>query len=173
MKFLATIRFDQSDEHVFDSAAAPGEWAIPGGFTFAQVPRDALTGKVRQAFANGFVSLVSHGHSTFTSVAEISEIKLNELAKELADHLVMACGAPDRTAALQAAKDELDFVVELCQDAEINTVFSLARTYNEAGEIHEEFRTVKPSGGFTQSPTHTRVWEIVDDDPGPGNRVTK
>ncbi len=165
MKFLATIRFDPSDDHVFEIAAAPGEWAIPGGFTFAHLPRDALVGKVRQAFANGFISLVSHGHSTFASVVEISDAELSTLVEGLADHLALSYGAPDRAAAMQAARGELDFVVELCRDADINTVFSLRRSYNEAEEIHEEFRTIVPADGANQVRAHTRVWEIVDDDP--------
>ena len=36
------------------------------------LPQRTLTGKRKQAFSNGFLSLESFGHSTFTSVAEIS-----------------------------------------------------------------------------------------------------
>jgi len=169
MKFLATIRFDPSDDYVFDSAAAPGEWAIPGGFTFAQVPPDALTGKVGQAFANGFVSLESFGHSTFVSVGEISQAMLDGLAAGLADHMVLAHGAPDREVATRAANDELEFVLELCREANVNTVLCMSRTLNEDGEIHEEFRTIAPPQGGKGAGAHTRVWEIVDDEPATGD----
>ncbi|MGI9386569.1 MAG: DUF6505 family protein, partial [Methyloligellaceae bacterium] len=37
MKFLRTIRFDESDDHVFDRAAAPDEWAVSGAFAFAEI----------------------------------------------------------------------------------------------------------------------------------------
>lgn len=167
MKFLATIRFDPTDDYVFEQAAAPDEWAVPGGFTFAHLPPEAMAGKTGQAFANGFVSLESHGHSTFASVVEISQTALDALTGDLADHLVDACGAPDRAAALKAAKVELEFVVDLCRDVNLNTVFSLRRSHNEAGEIHEEFRTITPAQASGHPGAHARVWEIVEDDPAP------
>jgi len=173
MKFLTTIRFDPTDSYVFENAAPPGEWAIPGGFTFAGMSSDALVGKAGQAFANGFVSLESFGHSTFASVAEITQQVLNDLTEKLADHVGLVCGAPDREAAMQAAKYELDFVVGLCRDVNVNTVFCIRRTHTEAGEIHEEFRTISPPAETHAAGVHTRVWEIVDDDPAAGNGVAE
>lgn len=43
MKFLKTIRFDGSDEFVFDNAAETGSWAIPGGFMFTGQEPDSLS----------------------------------------------------------------------------------------------------------------------------------
>src|SRR5262249_15189795 len=57
MKLLKTIRFDASDERVFDLAAAPDEWAVSGALAFAGAAPNSLTGKSRQAFANGFLGL--------------------------------------------------------------------------------------------------------------------
>jgi hypothetical protein len=54
MKLLKTIRFDASDERVFELAAMPEEWAVSGAFAFAGLGADAIAGKTRQAFANGF-----------------------------------------------------------------------------------------------------------------------
>jgi hypothetical protein len=31
-----TIRLDVSDSQVFEQAALPGEWAVPGGFLFVE-----------------------------------------------------------------------------------------------------------------------------------------
>ena len=70
MKLLRTIAFDGSDVRVFDRAAAPGEWAVSGAFQFVDLAPAAVTGKLRQAFANGFLGVSSSGRSTaFTSIS--------------------------------------------------------------------------------------------------------
>ena len=69
MKLARTIRFDSSDLNIFDSTAEEGEWAISGSFMFAGISEDALVGKTRQAFANGFLGLSSFGFSTLVTVA--------------------------------------------------------------------------------------------------------
>ena len=51
-RFLKTIRFDASDTFAFPLAAEPDEWAISGGFAFADLNREELTGKIRQAFVD-------------------------------------------------------------------------------------------------------------------------
>ncbi len=50
LRFPKTIRLDSSDLQVFERAAEPGEWAVPGGFDFVGIDAAALTGKARQAF---------------------------------------------------------------------------------------------------------------------------
>ena len=45
MKLLRTIRLDPSDTFVFDKAAEPGEWAVPGAFAFLDADPPALQGK--------------------------------------------------------------------------------------------------------------------------------
>ena len=45
MRFPRTIRLDASDEHVFERAAAPDEWAVSGAFAFAQLASEDLRGK--------------------------------------------------------------------------------------------------------------------------------
>ena len=42
MKLLRTIRLDPSDRFIFERAAEPGEWAVPGGFAFFDVDPAAL-----------------------------------------------------------------------------------------------------------------------------------
>jgi hypothetical protein len=160
MKFLKTIRLDASDEAVFEVAAAPDEWAIPGGFAFAGITAGELTGKTRQAFANGFLSLQSLGRSTFASVAGITAEECDALTRQLAGHLHASFGAPNRAAAEAPAWDEIAFVTGLCRDVPVNTLFTLRRTLDGSGEIREEFRTIAAPRGVP----HARVWEIVDDD---------
>ena len=55
MKLARTIRFDPSDLKVFPRAAEEGEWALVGTFCFAHLNEADLTGKVKQAFSNGFL----------------------------------------------------------------------------------------------------------------------
>ncbi len=159
MKFLKTIRFDPSDTHVFDHPAEPDEWAVPGGFAFAGATEDSLTGKRRQAFSNGFLSLESFGHSTFTSVAEISGSQAEALIENLARQFAEHHGAPSVEAARPIAREEIEFVADLCRETPINTVFTLRRFFDEGNEIREEFRVMDPPG----ERLHARVWDVVED----------
>ncbi|MEL6299261.1 MAG: DUF6505 family protein [Pseudomonadota bacterium] len=158
---LRTIRFDGTDERVFETAAAEDEIAVTGGFAFAGLHPDDVTGKVRQAFANGFLGLGSFGRATFASVAEVTDADRAAAHANLAAHLEDEYGAPNRQAAEAAAEDELTFAESLCADVEINTVFTIRRTRDDAGEIVEEFRTIKAPSG---EPMHARIWTLVDDD---------
>ncbi len=161
MKFLRTIRFDPSDENVFERAAEPDEWAVSGAFEFAACEPEAVTGKTKQAFANGFLSLASFGRSTFASVAEFGEEDLEDVERRLARHFVERYGAPDEEAALPAAREEAQFVLDLCKDSLINTIFTVQRRFSEDGQIKEEFRTMKAPDTH---PMHTRIWNVVEDD---------
>ncbi len=161
IKVLRTIRFDASDDTVFAHAAGPDEWAVSGAFAFADLAPEDISGKVRQAFANGFLSIESLGRSTFATVSEVQADERATLEQRLADLFVREYGAPDLQAALPAARDELDFVVELCRDVAINTVFTVRRTLDDDGCIREEFRKINPP---TAEPRHTRIWEGVEDD---------
>jgi hypothetical protein len=160
MKLLRTIRFDASDERGFELAAAPQEWAVSGAFAFAGLEPAAVAGKARQAFANGFLGLASFGRSTFATVAEATPADLEAVAQLLAEHFVAAHGAPDEAAALPAAEEEARFVLDLCRDAPINTVFTVRRTWDADGRIKEEFRTIRPPTG---EPLHARIWTVVDE----------
>lgn len=161
MKLLRTIRFDASDERVFELAAAPEEWAVSGAFAFAHLSAAEVAGKAKQAFANGFLGVASFGRSTFATVAEATPADRDEIEQALARHFVAAYGAPDIKAALPAAQDETAFVVELVREAPINTVFTVRRTWGPDGRIKEEFRTIRPPSGELP---HARIWTVVDDD---------
>ncbi len=160
MKFLRVIRFDESDEAVFDNAAVPDEWAVSGGFAYSGITAEHLVGKTRQAFANGFLGLPSFGRSTFATVGEMTEDEHESVTGLLSRHFVENYGAPDADAANAAAREELAFVVDLCADQPVNTVFTLRRVLDEDGEVREEFRIITPPS----EPVHTRVWDVVEDD---------
>ena len=86
---------------------------------------------------------------------------LAELERRLAEHFVSAHAAPGAEVALSAAREEAAFVVELCRDAAVNTVFTVRRTWDARGQIKEEFRTIRPPSG---EPLHARIWTVVDDE---------
>lgn len=158
MKFLTTIRFDPSDEQVFEHAAGEGEWAISGAFAFAALPPDAVTGKARQAFSNGFLSLDSFGRSTFVSVTGITPQDHAALTDRLADHFVAAYGAPDRTAARPAAEEEIAYTADLCAGLTIGKIVAVSREIDADGQLREAFRVIdKPS-----SCADGGAWQIVE-----------
>ena len=85
---------------------------------------------------------------------------MEAIQRALALHFVAEHGAPGLEAALPAAKEEIGFVLDLCRDAPINTVFTVRRTRDAQGQIKEEFRTIRPPVG---EPLHAKVWTVVDE----------
>lgn len=135
-----TLRLDASDAVVFDRAAAPGEWAVPGGFHFWDDDLEALSGKRRQAFRGGFLGLASFGWSTLVEVAEATPEEREAALAALARHIRDAFGAPDETAARAAAEEEIAFAESLCEHPP-GTVLAVARSV-EDGAMRERFRTL-------------------------------
>ena len=135
-----TLRLDPSDLVVFEAAAKPGEWAVPGGFAFWDEDPAALAGKRRQAFRAGFLGLGSFGFSTLVEVAEATPAEREAAVVALAGHILAALGAPDAAAARAAALEEIGFAETLC-DQPPGTVLALSRVV-EAGAVRERFRTL-------------------------------
>jgi hypothetical protein len=144
VKLLRTIRLDRSDTFVFERAAEPGEWAVPGGFMFWDVDPAALKGKAQQAFRSGFLSLTSFGWSTLATVTEATEGEQQMAIAQLARFLISDHGAPDLAEAEAAAREELAFAASLC-DHPVGTLIALSRSIGEDGEVRERFRTLKPA----------------------------
>ena len=143
MKLARTIRFDESDDNVFEISAQPDEWAVSGAFTFSNWTDADLTGKKRQAFSNGWLGLESFGRSTFVAVAEITAPELEAAAEALAGHFVAVYGAPDIAAARPVAEEEIGYMRSLCDDHDPNTLLIVERTLVDAG-VSEAFRAIKP-----------------------------
>src|SRR5258708_30407322 len=108
MRLLKTIRLDRSDEHIFSSAAPPGEWAVSGAFVFADEDPERLVGKQCQAFVHGFLGTASFGWSTLVSVAEIGFVQYEDVVEALSQHLLSRFGAPHIAAARAAAREEAE-----------------------------------------------------------------
>jgi len=143
VRLARTIRFDDSDEQVFELPAQPDEWAISGTFEFSDWTKEMLTGKARQAFANGWLGLESFGRATFIATAQIEEAEYAALIDRLAAHFVAAYGAPDLAAARPVAEDELRFMREMCEDQDPNTILFVTREMVEDG-VSESFQAIKP-----------------------------
>jgi hypothetical protein len=139
-KLPRTVRLDPSDTLIYDPAAAPGEWAVPGGFAFWDEDLATLTGKRRQAFRGGFLGLGSFGWSTLVEVAEASADQRAAAVAALSAHIRTQLGAPDDDAARAAAEDEIAFAESLCDHA-AGTILALSRS-EEDGEVRERFRTL-------------------------------
>lgn len=158
MKLPRTIRLDPSDEFVFPSAAAPGEWAVSGVFRFWDREVETLAGKERHAFRAGLLGIESFGWSTLVAVAEARDAEVEQATDTLAAHLMAHLGAPDLVTARAAAADEIAFAASLC-DHPVNTLIAVQRAL-EDGEIRERFRTLKPKEDLHAG---ARAFEIIAD----------
>lgn len=144
LKLARTIRFDESDDNVFGRAAVPGEWALPGGFEFSNWTEADLSGRARQAFANGWLGLSSFGRSTLVAVARIEPAEIEQAIDSLAVHFVEIWGAPTHADARPVAEEEVRFMQELCADHAPNTLLVLTRELTPSG-IRESFRAIHPT----------------------------
>ena len=160
MKVLRTIRFDQSDDHVFALAAQPDEIALSGAFAFLDIKADEIRGKTRQAFSNGFLALPSGGRATFVSIGEANEDEIADAVEALARQFVQDYAAPDMITAREAARDEIGFACDLAEGKPLNTLLTVHRKLNDDGSIHEEYREITPP---RQEKPHTRIWDVSDE----------
>lgn len=163
MKLLRTIRLDPSDTFVFEKAAEPGEWAVPGAFAFAHDEIEKLTGKARAAFRSGFLGVDSLGWSTLVQVVEASEEQRSAAIELLAERLIQHFGAPDLAAARPAAAEEIAFAASL-SDHPSGMLAAVSRKYEE-GAIRESFRTLTPSIGPKPLRAYAFLEVVGEDEP--------
>ncbi|MEM8581699.1 MAG: DUF6505 family protein [Pseudomonadota bacterium] len=154
MKLARAIHFDESDQRIFHNPARTGEWCISGGFEFSNWSEADLTGKARQAFANGWLGLETFGRVTFVAVTQIETTEVSWLEGTLAQHFVDLYGAPSVEAAMDIAKDEVAQMIELCEDHDPNTLLTVARELTESG-VRESYRIIKAeAAGLDQFAIH-------------------
>ena len=154
MRFLRTLRLDNSDLQVFPKAAATGEWAVPGSFAFADSDPQTLTGKEKLAFKSGWLGTESFGRATLVEVVEIDEADFFQVVERLAQHFVEVYGAPGLTAALPAARAEADDALGL-SDHKLHSLLAIEREPGPAG-LSERVRVIRPE----RAADHARIWEI-------------
>lgn len=159
MRLARTIRFDPSDLNVFPAAAEEGEWALVGTFCFADIAPDALTGKVKQAFSNGFLGTGSFGFSTLVSIVNASADDVARLTDEVARAFVERLGAPNLEVARAAAAEEIAFMAELCAQHKTGTLLTIQRQLGDDG-ITESFRSLSKADSCAEQ----KIWTVVEDD---------
>jgi hypothetical protein len=168
VKLLRTIRLDVSDTFVFEKAAEPGEWAVPGAFVFWDRDPSALEGKARSAFRGGFLGVASLGWSTLVQIVEASEDDRLAVIDTLAKQLVANFGAPTVADARAAAEEEVAFAESLCSQPR-DTLVAVHRSFDN-GEVRETFRTLRPREG--QKPARAFSFlEVEGEDDAPGETV--
>jgi hypothetical protein len=168
MKLLRTIRLDPSDTFIFERAAEPGEWAVPGGFVFFDVDPATLEGKARVAFRSGFLGISSLGFSTLVQIVEASEADRTAAIEGLAGQLVARFGAPDLATARRAAAEEFAFAASLA-DHPPDTLIAMHRVYADRA-IRETFRTLTARSG----PKPLRAFsflEVEEEEPLPPGQL--
>jgi hypothetical protein len=159
MKLARAIHFDESDMNVFHSPARTGEWCVSGGFEFSNWTDGDLTGKARQAFANGWLGVETFGRVTFVAVTQIEDAERDVLAASLARHFVDIYGAPSLEAAQGVALEELSHMAELCDEQPANTLLTVARELTESG-VKEAFRMIEAQdAGLEQFAIHGELDE--------------
>ena len=141
MKLARAVHFDDSDTLVFHSPARTGEWCITGGFEFSNWGEDDLTGKARQAFANGWLGVETFGRVTFVAVTPVEPAEVDGLAAALAQHFVDVYGAPSVQAAMDVAQSEIAHMADLCDEHDDNALLAVARELTGAG-VKESFRVI-------------------------------
>ncbi|MCB2093166.1 MAG: hypothetical protein H6901_11415 [Rhodobacteraceae bacterium] len=159
MLLARAIHFDESDRNVFHRPARTGEWAISGGFEFSNWSEVDLTGKARQAFANGWLGVETFGRVTFVAVTRIEPAEYEMLVERLAQHFVDVYGAPDIATARPTAIEELAQMADLCADHAPNTVLTVIRELTDAG-VREQFRFIAANeAGLDQFAIHATLDE--------------
>jgi hypothetical protein len=161
MKLARAIHFDDSDTRVFHSPARTGEWCLSGGFEFSNWSEGDLVGKAKQAFTNGWMGLETFGRASLVAVTQIEPNEREALAQSLAQHFVDIYGAPDVNAALPTAFEEIDQMIELCEDQPANTLLTVTRELTASG-VKESYGLIEPqSAGLEQFAIHGSL----DEDP--------
>jgi hypothetical protein len=150
-KFLRIARHPGGNTPVLSPAASTGEWAVPGSFSFWDLPAERLDDN----FRHGFLGLESFGWASAVEIAEISGGELDQLRLQLAMHLVKAHGAPGLGAAYEFVDQEIAQTQALC-DAPVGTVLTVQRRL-DGDDIHEDFRRVQMVSNDVDH-SSVRIW---------------
>ena len=158
MKLAKTIQLDVSDTHVFERPAKVGEWAITGTFAFIDGDPSNWSNKRQLAFRAAWLGIGSFGNSTFVQVVEMSNHEYEQAIQALAIYLADVYNAPNQEAAKQAARQEIDDMVTMC-DHPPGTLLTIERSIADEN-ITEKTSVLAPSG----EPAHAKIWAIAEDD---------
>ena len=126
MRFPRAIRLDTSDLRIYEVIAEPGESGVLGAFAFANADPETLTGKAPRAFVHGILGPESSGRTTRVEISETVEAADDMVVIRRANHFVANQCAPDRAAAMPAAREERAFAASLF-NFKIHTLLAVER----------------------------------------------
>jgi hypothetical protein len=126
--------------------APPGAWAVAGAFRFRHRDPATLVGREIQSFKSSWYAIGAFAPALHVEVAEMTPAELERTARELAAHLLDAWNAPDATAAVETAREELEFALALCAHPR-GTVLALQREFNEQGLIERAIVVAEAGSG--------------------------
>mgnify|MGYP007046914791 CR=1 FL=1 len=157
MKLAKTIQLDVSDRLVFDRPAEVGEWAIAGTFSFVDGDPSGWSNKQQLAFRSAWLGIGSFGNATFVQVTDISRDDYEQAIESLAAYLAEDFNAPNPAAASQAARQEIDDMISLC-DHPPGTLLAIERSIS-GNDISEKTHVLTPP----DEPAHAKIWTLVED----------
>ena len=106
-------------------------------------------------------SPVYWGRTTFVTVAEMSDGEHKEAIDHLIKYFMEVFGAPSAEAAEPHAREEIEYIAEMCSEKPVNTLFAVRRFVDDEDNLREEFHEIKTPPGEVD---HARIWEVVPDD---------
>ena len=142
MKYARTIILDKSDIKIFEKVARAGEWAISGTFEFSDHLEIQNMSMKKSAFCNGWLGLSTLGRATLVAVTSVLENEIDHLIQGLAEKFMTYYGAPSMDMALQVAKEEIEFMLTICQRYPENTILMINREFTGEG-IKEKVKHIK------------------------------
>lgn len=160
-KLPAVVRLDESDLNVYERAADPGEWAVPGGFEFIDDSTESLQGKRLQAFRGGFLGVQTLGRSTLVAITRVEPEEFQNAVNQLSVNLMSHYGAPNRSIALKAALAEIRYAESLCEYDE-GTILALEREFSE-DEIRERFKKFVPAAAADWEQAKPLIYRVEED----------
>jgi len=160
-KLPKVLRLDDSDLQVFDLAATPGELAVPGGFEFLQDSIETLEGNKLQAFSHGFLGITSLGRSTLVAISSLSSEEYQNAVNQLSVNIFLNFGAPDRSLALKAAREEIRYAESLCEFEE-GTILAVNRAYTDE-QIKESYHKFVPATSADWESSKPLVYSFEED----------
>jgi hypothetical protein len=107
---------------------------VAGAFRYRHRDPATLVGREIQSFKSSWYAIGAFAPALHVEVAETTAGELERTARELAAHLLDAWNAPDPTAAVETAREEIEFALALCAHPR-GTVLALQREFNEQGLI--------------------------------------
>ena len=128
-------------------------------FLFADIPPSDLSGKIKQAFSNGFLGTESFGFSTLVSVVNTRDDDVETLTDRSRRIRGTAGCAEPGGGAERPPREEIGFMAELCLPHEAGTLLTISRELGENG-ITESFRSLPKADSCAEQ----KIWTVIEDD---------